>query len=61
MTAYTFAWGNNPRRAELKGRVCVVEASGPKQTVLIRFLDTGERVTTSVRALRKVPTDIGDN
>jgi hypothetical protein len=49
---YTFAWGNNPRRAELKGRRCVVEARGRMRTVLVRFLDTGERVTTSARALR---------
>lgn len=50
---YVYAWGNNPRRAELKGRRCVVEASGAKQTVLVRFLDNGERVTTSSRALRR--------
>lgn len=49
---YTYAWGNSPRRAALKGRRCVVEARGAMRTVLVRFLDTGERVTTSVRALR---------
>lgn len=49
---YVYAWGNNPRRAELKGRRCVVEARGRMRTVLVRFLDTGERVTTSERALR---------
>lgn len=48
-----FAWGNNPRRAQLKGRRCVVEARGALGTVLIRFLDTGERVTTSRRAIRE--------
>jgi hypothetical protein len=51
---YVYAWANNPRRAELKGRRCVVEARGRMGTVLVRFLDTGERVTTSVRALRGV-------
>ena len=49
---HVYAWGNNPRRAELKGRRCVVEARGRMGTVLVRFLDTGERVTTSYRALR---------
>ncbi len=55
MTTYVYAWGNNPRRAELKGRRCVVEAAGAMRTVLVRFLDTGERVTTSRRALKAAP------
>jgi hypothetical protein len=49
---YIYAWGNNERRATLKGRRCVIEARGALGTVLVRFLDTGERVTTSRRALR---------
>jgi hypothetical protein len=53
---YLYAWGNNPRRAALKGRPCVVEARGALGTVLVRFLDTGERVTTSRRALRALET-----
>jgi hypothetical protein len=52
---YVYAWGNNERRASLKGRRCVIEASGAQGTVLVRFLDTGERVTTSARALRRSP------
>lgn len=52
LPAMRYAWGNNPRRAELKDRPCVVEATGRMNTVLVRFLDTGERVTTSRRALR---------
>ena len=54
VTVYRYAWGNNPRRAELKGRRCTVEARGRMNTVLVRFLDNGERVTTSRRALREV-------
>jgi hypothetical protein len=50
---YVYAWGNNPRRSELKGRRCVIEASGTMGTCLVRFLDTGDRVTTSRRALRR--------
>jgi hypothetical protein len=49
---YVYAWGNNERRAALKDRSCVIEARGAMSTVLVRFLDTGERVTTSSRALR---------
>lgn len=53
--AYIYGWGNNPRRAELKGRRCVVLARGRMNTVLIQFPDTGEKVTSSYRALRPVP------
>lgn len=51
---YVYAWGNNARRAELKGRHCELIASGRMSTVLVRFVDTGERVTTSRRALRRL-------
>ena len=55
MKTYRYAWGNNARRAQLKNRLCVIEVrGGSMRTVLIRFLDNGERVTTSVRALREV-------
>ena len=53
MSAYplTYAWGNNPRRAELKGRRCHIVAKGRMGTVLLEF-DNGERVTSSYRAVR---------
>lgn len=47
---YLYAWGNNERRAAFKGRECVLEATGR----MVRFVDTGERLTTSRRAIRKV-------
>jgi hypothetical protein len=50
---YVFAWGNNERRAALKGRRCHILARGRMNTVLVEFLDTGERVTTSSRALKE--------
>lgn len=53
---YVFVWGNNPRRAELKGRTCRLLVAGRMGTVLVEFLDTGERVTTSRRALRRKET-----
>jgi hypothetical protein len=50
---YVYAWRNNARRAELYGRRCRLVATGRMGTVLVEFADTGERVTTSRRALRK--------
>lgn len=50
---YRYAWGNNKRRAQLKGRHCVIVAAGTMNTVCVEFLDTGERVGTSRRALRR--------
>jgi hypothetical protein len=59
LTVYRYAWGDNPRRAQLKGRLCVVVADGGKmRTVLVEFPDTGERVATSARALRRADRGI---
>lgn len=54
LPTHVFAWGNNPRRAEWKGRGCVIEASGRMGSVLVRFVDTEERAVVSRRALRKI-------
>lgn len=52
---HVYVWGNNPRRAQLKGRKCVVEVHGRRMnTVLIRFVDTGEKVTTSRHAIKPI-------
>ena len=53
MSDYRFVWGNNPKRATLKGRRCVIEATGAKGTVQVRFLDNGQVEFVSRRALRK--------
>ena len=50
-----YVWGNNPRRAELRGRPCVVLARGRMNTILAQFLDTGEKVTTARHAVRPAP------
>jgi hypothetical protein len=52
-TPYVYAWGNNPRRADLKGRTCVLLAVGAMGSALVAFVDTGERVLTSRRAIRR--------
>lgn len=49
---YMYAWGNNARRVELKGRSCKVLVIGRMFTCLVEFIDTGELVTTDWRALR---------
>ncbi len=51
---YKFAWGNSPTRAKMKGRICRVLASGAMNTIMIEFLDNGERTTISRRAIRRV-------
>jgi hypothetical protein len=51
---YIYAWGNNSKRATMKGRTCRLLASGAKGSVLIEFTDNGQREITSRRALRKV-------
>ncbi len=53
---YLFRWKNNPRRAELFGRCCRILERGSQNTVLVEF-ENGERVTTSGRALKRVPTN----
>lgn len=61
---YTFRWGNNEARAALKGRTCRIVARagrGGMNTVLVEFLDTGERVSTSLRALKRIKwSDVAD-
>lgn len=52
---YIYRWGNNAKRAELKGHECIVLARGTMNSVLIRFLDSGEQVVTSRNAIRRRP------
>lgn len=52
---YKYMWGNNPKRKKMKGRLCkVICFSGSMGSALVEFLDTGERVNTSRRALKRV-------
>jgi len=52
MPKYRYAWGNNPKRAKMKNRICRIIASGRMGSVLVEFED-GQREITSRRALRK--------
>ena len=60
MNRYRYAWGNNSKRAQMKGRECVIIASMKMCSVLIEFVDNGQREITSRRALRKVKTVVAD-
>jgi len=51
---YRYHWGNNSERAKHKDKPCKILASGKMNTVLIEF-ENGFRMTTSKRALRRVP------
>ena len=51
---YKYAWGNNPKRVKMKGRKCKLLASGKMSSVLIEFIDNGQREITSKRALRRI-------
>jgi len=49
---HTYRWGNNEKRATMKGRACRIVAKGKKGSVLIEF-ENGQREITSYRAIRR--------
>lgn len=49
---YVYRWGNNAKRATMKGRKCKVICRGAMNSCLIEFGD-GQRETVSRNALRK--------
>ena len=51
---YRYCWGNNPKRAILKDRICVILHSMVANSVLVQFIDNGAKEVISRRALRKV-------
>ena len=51
--SYVYVWGNNPKRATLKGRRCRIVARGALGSCLVEFGDNGQREVVSQRALRK--------
>lgn len=50
---YVYAWGNNPRREEMRGRVCRVVCRGRLNSCLVEFVDNRQREVISRHALRK--------
>lgn len=51
---YIYRWKNNPKRARLFGRQCVVLARGKLNSCAVMFLDNGQREIVSRNALKKV-------
>jgi hypothetical protein len=49
---YRYTWGNNAKRAELKGRRCRMLASGRMGSCLVEFVDNGQREVVARRALK---------
>jgi len=50
---YLFAWGNNEKRASMKGRACRVVCRGTMNSAMVDFADNGQREVISRNALRK--------
>ena len=50
---YYFSWGNNPKRATLKGRRCAVLVRGRMNSCLVEFED-GRKEVVSRNAIRKL-------
>ena len=49
---YVYAWGNNERRAEFKGKRCRITATGTSMRSVEVEFENGDRLITSRRALR---------
>lgn len=51
---YRYIWGNNVKRALMKGRICNVLARGKKRSVLIEFIDNGQKEIVDRYSIRKL-------
>jgi len=51
---YRYAWGNNAKRATLKGRTCRLLATLRMNSIVIQFTDNDQVEVTSRNAIRKV-------
>jgi hypothetical protein len=50
---YVYRWGNNAKRAAMKGRICRVLARGAMNSAMIEFVDNGEISIVSRNALQR--------
>jgi hypothetical protein len=50
---YIYVWGNNPKRATMKGRKCKVVARGAMNSCMVEFED-GQREIVSRNSIRKI-------
>ena len=61
MSHYRFSWGNNEKRATLKGRKCRIIATGRMRSTLVQFVDNGQCEIVSRWALRRCEPAGRDN
>jgi len=50
---YEYRWGNNEKRATMKGRACRVLSRGKKNSCMIEFIDNGQQECVSRNSLRR--------
>lgn len=50
---FIYRWRNNPKRAMLFGRTCRVLKRLSMNSVIVQFIDNGQREVVSRNALRK--------
>lgn len=51
---YKYIWGNNEKRITMKGRICNLISVGKMNSILIEFIDNGQREIVSKRSIRKL-------
>jgi len=51
---YAYGWGNNSKRATLKGRKCRILERMSMNSCIVEFVDDGQKEVISRNALRKV-------
>lgn len=49
---YIYQWGNNPKRAKMKGRTCKVLWRGKMNSCAVEFIDDNQREIVSRNSLR---------
>jgi hypothetical protein len=50
---WVYTWGNNPKRLQLKGRVCTVVAWLSKNSCIVEFVDDGSRECVSRYSIQR--------
>ena len=50
---YIYWWTNSAKRMTMKNRICKVIARGKMNSILIEFLDNGQREIVSANSIRK--------
>jgi hypothetical protein len=50
---YYYAWKNNGKRKTMFNRNCKIIAQGTMNSIMIEFLDNGQREIVSRRSIRK--------